>query len=77
METVWKNLLDHTKITKTILKSQQRFKSNCHTEYPEQINKTALSINDPKRLQTFDKITRYPYGINAFNVCKSEMISKI
>ena len=62
---------------KTILKSQQRFKSDCHNVYTEQINKIALSSNDDKRLQTFDKITTYPYGTNAFKVCESEMLSKI
>ena len=45
---------------KTILTSQQRFKSDCHNVYTEQINKIALSRNDDKRLQTFDKITTYP-----------------
>ena len=45
---------------KTILKSQQRFKSDCHNVYTEQINKIALSSNDDKRLQAFDKITTYP-----------------
>ena len=62
---------------KTILKSQQRFKSDYHNVYTEQINKIALSSNDDKRLQTFDKITTYPYGTNAFKVCESEMLSKI
>ena len=33
-----------------------------------------LSSNDDKRLQTFDKITTYPCGPNAFNVCESEMM---
>ena len=47
---------------KIILKSQQRFKSDHHNVYTEQINKIALSSNDDKRLQTFDKITTYPYG---------------
>ena len=45
---------------KTILTSQQRFKSDCHNVYTEQINKIALSRNDDKILQTFDKITTYP-----------------
>ena len=57
---------------KTILKSQQRFESDCHNVYTEQINKIALSRNDDKRLQTFDKITTHPYGTNAFKVCESE-----
>ena len=41
------------------------------------MNKIALSSNDDKRLQIFDKITEYPYGANAFKVCESKMISKI
>ena len=36
-----------------------------------------ISSNDDKRLQTFDKITTYPYGTNAFKVCESEMLSKL
>ena len=48
-----------------------------YTMYIEQINKIALSSNDDKRLQTFDEITTYPYGTNAFKVCKSEMLNKI
>ena len=36
-----------------ILKSQQRFKSEAHNGYSEEVNKTALSSNDGKRLQTF------------------------
>ena len=50
---------------KIVLKSQQRFKSDHHNVYTEQINNIALSSNGGKRLQTFDKITIYPYGINA------------
>ena len=62
---------------KIILQSQQRFKSNHHNVYTEQINKTAVSSNDDKRLQTFDKFTRYPYRSNAFKACESEIVSKI
>ena len=51
---------------KIILKSQQRFKSDYHKVYTEEVNKIALSSNDDKRFQTFDKITTYPYGTNAF-----------
>ena len=40
------------------------------------IIKIALSSNNDKRLQTSDKITTYPYGINAFKVCEGEMLSK-
>ena len=60
---------------KIILKSQQRFKSDHHKVYTEEINKIALSNNDDKRLQTLNEIESYPYGANAFNVCKSEMLT--
>ena len=62
---------------KTILLSQQRFKSDHRTIYTEEINKIALSSNDDKRIETFDGITTYPYGTNAFMVCESEMLVKI
>ena len=35
-----------------ISKSQQRFKSEAHNAYTEEVNKIALSSNDDKRLQT-------------------------
>ena len=59
---------------KIILQSQQ---SDYHNVYTEKINNIALSSNDDKRLQTFDKITTYPQGTIAFKVCESEMLSKI
>ena len=62
--------------SKTIIKSQQRFKSDHHIVHTEEVNKIALSSNDDKRLQTFDGITTYPYGSNAFKVCESEMLTK-
>ena len=45
-----------------VLKSQQRFRSKGHNVYTENINKTALSSNDDKRLTASDKIMSYPYG---------------
>ena len=44
--------------------------------YTEEVNKTALSSDDDKRLQTFDKITTYSYGTNVFKVCEREMMKK-
>ena len=55
-----------------ILQSQQRFKSDHRKVYIEEVNKIALSSNDDKRLQTFDKITTYLYGTNAFKVCENK-----
>ena len=60
---------------KVILKSKQRFKSNHHKVYTEEVNNIALISNDDKRLQTFNRVTTYPYGTNAFKVCESEMLT--
>ena len=57
---------------KTILKSQLRFKSDHHDSYTEEVNKITLSNSDNIRLQTFDRVTTYPYGTNPFKVCISE-----
>ena len=71
---MFKNYKDSLFNNEIILKSQQRFKSDHHKVYIEEVNKIALRSNDDKRLQTFDKITTYPYGTNAFKVCESEMM---
>ena len=72
----FKNYTDCLLNNKIILKSKQEFKSDYHNGYTEQINKIKLRSNDDKRLQTFDKITTYPYETNAIKVCGSEMLSK-
>ena len=47
---------------KMILKSQQRFISNKHDVYTENINKIALSNDYDKRIVSSNKISSYPYG---------------
>ena len=42
----------------------------------EEVNKIALSSNDDKRIQTYDKVTTFPYGTNVFKVCENEMLLK-
>ena len=61
---------------KVILKSQQRFKSELHDVYAKEVNKIVLSNNDDKRLQSFVRITSYPYGSSAGKVCKTEILNK-
>ena len=70
----YKNCLLNDKV---VLKSQQRFKSERHDVYTENVNKIALGSNDDKRLPTFDKIETYPYGSSAGKVCKTELLSKV
>ena len=65
MLKIYKDYLFNDRV---ILQSQQRFKSDYHNVFTEQTNKIVLNSNDDKRLQTFDKITTYPYGASAFKV---------
>ena len=72
-ETMFENYTDCLFNDKIV--SQQRFKSDHQKMYTEEVNKILLSSNDDKKLQTFDRITTYPYEANAFNVCESEMLA--
>ena len=56
---------------KIIRKSQETFKSELELHTIE-INKVALSSNDNKRLQTFDRVTSFPHRTNSFKLCKNE-----
>ena len=55
----YKNCLLNDKIS---LKSQQRFISNKHDVYTEDVNKITLSNDDDKRILSSDKISSYPDG---------------
>ena len=50
------------KNNKSLLKIPQRFKSEMQNVFTEEINKTALSSNDDKRMQSIDLIETYAYG---------------
>ena len=73
---MFENYKDSLLNNKVIMRSQSRFKSDHHKVYTEEVIKITLSSNDDKRFQTFNRITRYPYGTNTFKVCESEMLSK-
>ena len=74
---MFNNYQECLKEKKKILRSQQRFKSDGHDVYTEEINKVALSFSDDKRLIVYDGITTYPYGIGAGILCKQELLSKV
>ena len=74
-ELMFQNFKDCWSNNKNVYRSQQRFKSYNRDVYTEEVNKTALSANDDKRLQSYDNITTYPYGTNAFKVCESEILN--
>ena len=75
-EITFKNYTDPLFSDEVIIRSQQRFRSDHHKVCTEEVNKIALSSNDDKRIQTFDKVTTFSYGTNVFKVCENEMLLK-
>ena len=74
-ELMFENYKDCLFKDTVILRSQLRFKSYNHEMYTEEVNKVALSSDDDKRLQTFDRITTFPQETPAVKVCENEMLN--
>ena len=55
-KVMFQNYIDCLYNNKNVYRSQQRFKSYIHDVYTEEVNTIALSANDDKRIQTYDKI---------------------
>ena len=55
----------------TIRCSQQGFKSDFHFTYTQTIHQNALNNKNHKRIQSFNRITTYPYGMD------KELINKL
>ena len=55
-----------------ILKTQQRFKSERHNVFTEEISKIALGSNDDKRMQSIDLIETDVYGTSKDLVSEKE-----
>ena len=51
-----KTINNSLKDSKLLLKTQQRFKSERHSVFSEEINKIASSFNDYKTIQSIDSI---------------------
>ena len=56
--------------------TQQRFKSDYHNIYTQTVHKTAIDNKDDKRIQSYDGIPTYPYGIEKDLINKSETDSR-
>ena len=61
-EITFKNYKDASFNDEIIIKPQQIFRSDHHRVCTEEVNKIALSSDDDKGIQSFDKVTTYPYG---------------
>ena len=59
---------------KTILKSQQRFRSESHNVSSKKVNTIALSVYDDKRIQTPDEVFSNLHGVDPEKVCKQELL---
>ena len=55
IDSIKKNHKGFKKNNKLVLQTQQRFKSEGHDVFTEEIKKIALSLNDDKTLQSFRK----------------------
>ena len=70
--------LDYYKISlennKTILRTQQRFKSDAHNRFTKKVKKTTLSAHDNKRIKTFNRVISYPHVTGASRMCKAELL---
>ena len=67
MKEIYKKFI---KNNKSILKTQQRFRSENHNVFTKEIYKIALNSNDDKRMQSSDSIEIYTHGMNL--VCNKE-----
>ena len=74
VDRIKENLKEFIRINKSILKTQQRFKSERHNVFTEDINKMALSSNDDKRMQSIDSIETYAYVTSKDLVSEKEEI---
>ena len=68
---MFENFKDCLFNNKTVYRSHEIFKSYYHVMYTEEVNKITLNSNDDKRLQSFDRITTYPYGTNEIMIKQS------
>ena len=67
-----RNHEEFIKNNESILEREQRFKSEKHNVFTEEINSIALSSNDDKRMQSIGLIETYSYGMNRDLVSEKE-----
>ena len=74
MDSLKEDHKEFKKDNKLILKTEQRFKSEKHNAFTEEISNIALSSNDDKRMQSVDSIEIYAWGTSKDLVFKKEEI---
>ena len=59
-----------------MLKTQQRFRSEWHCFFTEEINNITLCSNDDKRMQSIDSIEKYAHGMNKEKIKRVSIIKQ-
>ena len=75
MESHKKGNKEFIKTNKLILKAEQRFRSEKHNVFTEEINKIALSLYDDKRMQSIDLIETYVYETKTVYLLKKKRLN--
>ena len=75
MESHKKGNKEIIKTNKLILKAEQRFRSEKHNVFTEEINKIALSLYDDKRMQSIDLIETYVYETKTVYLLKKKRLN--
>ena len=65
MDSLKKDQRQFIKINKLILKTKQMFRSEKQNVFTKEINKIDLGLNHDKRIQSFDSMETYAYGMKA------------
>ena len=74
IDRIRKNHKEFVRSNKLISKTQQRFNSERHNVFTEEVNKIALSSNDDDRMESFDSIETYAHGVSKDIVNEKEKI---
>ena len=69
------NHKEFIKNNKLVLKLQQRFRSEKHNVFTEEVNKIASSANNDKRMQSIDSIETYAYGTSRTLMIKKKRLN--
>ena len=75
MDSLKKGNKEFIKTNKLILKAEQRFRSEKHNVFTEEINKIALSLYDDKRMQSTDLIETYVYETKKVQLVKKKRLN--
>ena len=74
LDRVRENRKEIIKDNSWILKSQQRFRSEKHSVFSEEVKKNTLSASNDKRIQSVDSIETYAHGTNEEIIHRKEEI---